>query len=138
MARKMRKTYQRKLNKLIRTLNQNIAEDNLWRGRFYFFQKDANWEEYSDGSGGVLNAFIRAYDKATGYYKDYQLSYAPYFSFINWDVWKIGNVFITEDCGVWYENPRPSINTAKDWTKIAVDTQQIGKLEWNFYRKEMH
>ena len=42
MRDKMRKAYQREFNKRIRTLNKNIANDNLWRGRFIFLQRDAH------------------------------------------------------------------------------------------------
>ena len=35
MAYKLRKRYQRALNRAIKDLNKNIAEDNLWKGRFY-------------------------------------------------------------------------------------------------------
>ena len=41
MRDKMRKAYQREFNKRIRALNKNIANDNLWRGRFIFLQRDA-------------------------------------------------------------------------------------------------
>ena len=40
MKDKMRKAYQRKFNKCIRALNKGIANDNLWRGRFIFLQRD--------------------------------------------------------------------------------------------------
>lgn len=133
MVRKLRKRYQRALNRAIKDLNKNIAGDNLWKGRFYFFQKDARWEEFSDGSGGLLHAYIRGYDKATGYYKDFSLEYAPFLSFNAWHIWSFGNAFITEDVRVWEENPRPSIAGAKDWTKVTVDTQKVGKYEFNFW-----
>ena len=96
MKWKMRKRYQRALNRDIKALNKNIAQDNLWRGRFYFFQKMMWWEEFEDGSGGILHAFIRGYDKATGYYRDYSLEYAPFLSFNQYHIWRMGNDFITD------------------------------------------
>jgi hypothetical protein len=133
MARKLRKRYQRALNHAIRDLNKNIAEDNLWKGRFYFFQKDARWEEFPDGSGGILHAYIRGYDKATGYYRDCKIEYAPFLTFANWHIWDFGNQFIVEDVRVWDEIPRPSITAVKDWTKVPVDTQKVGKFPFNFW-----
>ena len=130
MKRKMRKRYQRALNRDIKALNKNIAQDNLWKGRFYFFQKAAYWEEFDDGSGGLLRVYIRGYDKATGYYRDYPLEYAPFLSFNQYDIWMLGNDFITEGVKVWDENPRPSVETAKDWTGVKVDTQVVGKYKF--------
>ena len=74
MRDKMRKVYQREFNKRIRALNKNIANDELWRGRFVFLQRDARWWRFSDGSGGELIVFVRGYDKKTGYYKDYKFA----------------------------------------------------------------
>ena len=52
MRDKMRKAYQREFNKRIRTLNKNIANDNLSRGRFVFLQRDAHCWKFSDAAGG--------------------------------------------------------------------------------------
>ena len=130
MRNKMRKQYQRALNHDIKNLNKNIAQDNLWRGRFYFFQKAAFWEEFPDHSGGLLRVYVRGYDKATGYYRDYILDYAPFLKSNQYHIWKIGNDFITEGVKVWNENPIPSVETAKDWTGVKVDTQEIGKYKF--------
>ena len=70
--RKLQKAYQRKLNQQIRAINKNIANDILWMGRFEFRQKEASFEEFSDGSGGILIVTLRGYDKVTGYYKDFR------------------------------------------------------------------
>ena len=48
MKYKMRKAYQRKLNKCIRALNKNIENDDLWRGRFVFLQMRTDWYEFED------------------------------------------------------------------------------------------
>lgn len=133
MKWKLRKRYQRALNREVRALNKNIANDDLWRGRFYFFQKESQYYEFCDRSGGMLHVVLRGYDKATGYYKDFSFEYAPFLTFNKWHIWSFGNSFITEDVRVWEENPRPSIADAKDWTKVAVDTQKIGKYEYNFW-----
>ena len=127
MRSKMRKRYQRALNRDIKALNKNIAKDNLWKGRFYFFQKVADWKEFSDGSGGLLKVYIRGYDKATGYYRDYYLTYSPILKSNQYHIWMIGNDFITEGVKVWNENPKPDVETAKDWTEVKVDTQKISK-----------
>ena len=134
MRDKMRKAYQREFNECIRTLNKNIANDNLWRGRFIFLQRDAHWRKFSDGSGGELIVFIRGYDKKTGYYKDYHLEFAPWLKSVNWHLsMDIANEFITEAAGVWSENPRPSIDTAEDWTSAKVNIEKLMVKDWNFH-----
>ena len=134
MKDKMRKAYQREFNKRIRTLNKNIANDNLWRGRFIFLQRDAHWCRFSDGSGGELTVFVRGYDKKTGYYKDYCLEFAPWLNSVNWHLsMDIANEFITEAAGVWSENPRPSIDTAEDWTSTKVNVEKLMDKDWNFH-----
>lgn len=134
MKDKMRKRYQREFNKRIRTLNRNIAEDNLWRGRFIFLQKDAYWWKFPDNSGGELIVFVRGYDKKTGYYKDFRIEFAPWMRSIEYKLWEIANKFIVEDCGVWNEEPRISVNTAPDYTNRKVNVEKLMEGEYNFYK----
>ena len=134
MRNKMRKAYQREFNKRIRTLNKNIANDNLWRGRFIFLQRNAYWWKFSDNSGGELIVFIRGYDKKTGYYKDYLLDFAPWLTTVNWHLsMDIANNFITEAVEVWSENPEPSIGTAEDWTSAKLNVEKLMAKDWNFH-----
>ena len=49
-----RKVHQRAMNKLIRDMNNNIKNDDLWLGRFYAKQIDSDWQLYKDGSGAEL------------------------------------------------------------------------------------
>ena len=37
MKDKMRKKAQRKINKLVRNMNKNIHDDNLWRGLWFLY-----------------------------------------------------------------------------------------------------
>lgn len=60
------KKRQRKVNRYIRAINKNIAEDNIWKGRFAFKQIDRSWYVFEDGSGAILTVYVEAYDKATG------------------------------------------------------------------------
>lgn len=127
---KMRKSYQRKLNKLIRQVNNNIANDDLWQGRFVFRQINAAFERFSDNSGGILYSLIRGYDKKTGYYKDTWIRYAPYFNFFNgYRLWEMANIFIVEYTQVWQEDPRPSYATAINFNHVLVDESVWRKPE---------
>lgn len=132
--RKLRKTYQRKLNKKVRAINKNIANDNLWMGRFEFRQKDAFFEEFSDGSGGILVTVLRGYDKVTGYYKDFRFEFAPWLHGCDWKLWEIVNNFIANDTKVWEGAIRPSLynNFVTDCTNIHIP-DEIMKKPYNFY-----
>lgn len=126
MRDKLRKKYQHKLNKLIKEMNKTIENDSLWNGRFIFHIMASHFERFKDGSGGLLYVAIRGYDKKDGYYKDYTLEYAPYLSFIHFDIWKIANKFITEDTDAWKNDNNP-YNDKIDYTKVKIDNKI-----WNF------
>jgi len=130
----MRKKYQKQFNNKIRQLNKSVENDNLWRGRFIFLQKNAKWWKFCDNSGGELIVFVRAYDKKTGYYHDYRIEYGPWMSTFNWHLtMDIGNKFITEDAEIWKKEQRPSIETAEDFTNVKVDVDKLMAKPWNFY-----
>ena len=59
---KMRKEYQRKFTKLLKQTNRVIQEDDLWLGRVEVRQISARWQEFSDGSGGILHTVLRCID----------------------------------------------------------------------------
>lgn len=128
----MRKNYQRKFNKIMRALNKNIANDNLWQGRFVFRQTDASFYKFEDGSGGILYVEVRGYDKKTGFYKDTRIEYAPYFSFNEYHLWSFANTFIGEDSGVWREEPRITNATAQDYTSVVPD-EKVWRQPKNWY-----
>lgn len=121
MRDKMWKKYQSKLNKKIKILNKDIAEDNLWRGRFIFRQIEAGWERF-DNKSGLLRVVIRAYDKKTKLFRDYFLDYCPFFVSIDWSLnMDICNDFIINFLQVWkYENP---YKEKEDWTSVDVDDE---------------
>lgn len=110
---KDRKKAQKKINKKVHAMNLNILNDNLWRGRFYVHQVDANWERFEDGSGGCLSVWLEIRDKKTGLYKGFRFDNYDG----GWKLWSAVNDFICEDSGVWED-----INLVKadktDWTKI--------------------
>ncbi|MBO7696741.1 MAG: hypothetical protein J6T10_29280 [Methanobrevibacter sp.] len=127
MRDKLRKKYQLNANKLVKEVNKAIEADFLWRGRFVFHIMDSNFERFKDGSGGILYVILRGYDKKTNYYKDYILDYAPYFQFIEWDLWQITNKFITEDTDTWKKGNNPFNDNKIDYTKVKIDDNI-----WNF------
>ena len=136
----MRKSYQRKFNKIIHRLNAVIEKDDLWRGRFYFLQKDAHWWRFEDNSGGELTVIIRGIDKKTGYYHDYRLNYAPWIDHFFWDLdMNVANDFIVKQVDVWAGDPKPKSNAldAEDYSKIPIPADIMNK-EYNFYLDYTH
>lgn len=137
MKYKMRKAYQRKLNKRIRALNKNIENDDLWRGRFVFLQMRTDWYEFEDKSGGELRVIIRAYDRRTGYYKDYIMDYAPWLHSFDWHLSvDVANAFITNDALVWQADPRPSLENVIDYRQIPLDREKVKAGPFNWYITE--
>lgn len=126
---KMRKEYQRQFTKKLKETNRAIKEDNLWLGRVEVRQISARWEEFSDGSGGILHTVLRCIDKKTRQYKDYTFEYAPWIRTINWKIsYDILNKFFVEDLDVWRTgSPRDEIF---DWTKVSVDPKALEKTKW--------
>lgn len=125
----MRKEYQRQFRRKLREANRVIKEDDLWLGRVEVRQISSRWEEFSDGSGGILHIVLRCIDKKTRQYKDYCLEYAPWLRTMNWKIsMDILNKFFVEDLDVWRTgNPRDEIF---DWTKVPVDPKALEKTKW--------
>lgn len=116
MKDKQRKKAQRSINKAIREMNQNIAADSLWRGRFVGRQKRADWYRFSDGSGGILTVTIEFRDKKTNQtdlltYDNYDIKFHGLFIDMN--------EFIIETC---YEN------TWKNRDELYSDTTDYTKV----------
>lgn len=66
MQNKRYKKLQHKINRSIRNLNENIANDDLWKGRFVAIQDDIRFSTYEDRSGVCAFVFVRLMDLETG------------------------------------------------------------------------
>lgn len=138
---RLRKCYQKKLTHLLKECNRNIEKDDIWKGRFYIVQKDCRWYQFEDNSGGYLFAHLRCYDHKTGYYHDYILDYAPWYTTIYWSLYMdIMNNFIVDQVRVWREIPRPSIDSEsyikkdKITNHKSIDNWYIKYEEWENWR----
>ena len=106
-----RKKHQRYVNKVVRKMNKDLAEDPLWRGRFICRQKEASFHIYDDMSGATLYVLLEMVDKKTGltkkFWTDSFYLCGPFGrSKMFWEM----NEFIVEDCDVWHkEDPRQNI-----------------------------
>jgi hypothetical protein len=132
MRDKMYKKYQHKLNKKIKEANKNLEKDAVFLGRFIIRQKEARWERFEDGSGGVLHTILRVADKKTEYYKDYLFDFSDS-DFMDWELYMvILNGFIINDLNLWNnEKPREA---KEDWTKISIN-EEIFKKGYNFFQR---
>lgn len=126
MKNKERKKAQRKINKLVRALNTNVREDNLWRGRFIVHQIQDFWEAFDDGSGGVLTVVLEIRDLKTGLYQDFIIDNYDR----SWKLFEKINKFISEDSGVW-NNIQEVKDDKTDWTKVKwIPKKKIGPWWW--------
>ena len=132
---RLRKRYQRNFTKLVRKYNKAIEDDDLWQGRFVCRQIYSHWENFDDGSGGILHTVIRCVDKQTRQYKDFTFEYADWIRTFHWHFsMDILNKFIVEDIDAWRTgNPKEE---KQDWTEIEIPNSvfQNNKIkEMNFY-----
>ena len=114
-SNKQRKSEQRKVNRAIHRLNRNLRNDDLWRGRFECHQRDANWQSFTDGSGGTLECLIEYRDKKTGRcLLSWSQDLAIYWFYEH--SLKM-NEFITKVSGVW-ENIDEVKQDKTDWSRV--------------------
>lgn len=111
-----RKKIQRHINKVLRTMNKNIEQDNLWLGRFYCQQRSIQYAMSEDGTYIHVYIEVEFIDRKTGkHYTHY--FHKEDFMGSTWKIWKVMNDFIVDYCDVWSENPRPSIKNPWDYRK---------------------
>lgn len=66
------KKYIRSANRVAKSINNSIAEDDLWRGRFVMRQKSFQYYQYSDKSGLRVLFEYEFEDIKTGQKKTYR------------------------------------------------------------------
>jgi hypothetical protein len=125
-TRKQIKQNQRKINKKIRTLNKNIAQDPLWKGRFVMHQVDRHVEVFEDKSGTYTSVVVILIDKKTetviAKYIDFGCGDGAYFGY---RLFCAMNSFIVEDLDVW--------SNRKDIEEDTTDYNKIKITDWNYY-----
>lgn len=107
---KDRKKQQRKINKIIKEVNQRMKDDSLWRGRFQIKQLRSDYRPFPRDYCDYGNFYVELefVDKKTGKAKR-SWRHPPLF-FKNY-IYKLLNNFIVIDCDVWSEKPSPSEQT---------------------------
>lgn len=113
------KVHQRAVNKILREMNKNIENDELWMGRFFMRQWARGVVSYEDHSGMYLWLEIRLYDKKTKKYLQWFCDSHDVTGFNGYKVWQKMNDFIVEDLDVWHnEDPR---NEKYDWRAVSTE-----------------
>ena len=111
-----RKKTQRHINSVLRKLNKNIENDDLWLGRFYCHQKSICYTPSEDGSYLYANVAVEFIDRKTG--KNFtHLFHKEAFMGNCWRLWEAMNDFIVTYCRAWAEVPPPSIHNPWDYRK---------------------
>ena len=100
-----RKKRQRRFVHYLRQINDNVKNDDLWRGRFEMRQVDAEWITHgfrgitSDGREffdpyGILIAKVKIKDKLTGKTEEYVVNTNITDILEGYDLWEFMNDFI--------------------------------------------
>lgn len=105
-----KKALQRRVNRVVRAANRNIANDTLWRGRFVIRQLQAFYGTYDDGSGIYATYNMLFTDLKTGKTKNYYFDNFDFTPPFDYHLFEKMNSFIVEYCRVWDE---PDVRTDK-------------------------
>lgn len=107
-----KKKHFRKLNKVLRQMNKNIKEDELWKGRFCVKSIAHQWYRFEDGSGWNMYVVIHFIDRVSGTTWDVGDDVNSFC--FGAKVWWLMNKFITERTPTWYQKPRPGTKEYKE------------------------
>lgn len=115
-----RKRHQRQVNKVFRTLNKIIEEDELWQGRFVARQRASYFVQYEDKSGYYLIVVYDFLDKKTGQTSRLYNELGWSLSFFNGTkLFMQMNDFIVLDCDVW------GVKQKKDKLKEILEINKV-------------
>lgn len=121
-----KKVHQRGLNKCFREMNQNVANDNLWRGRFVVKQYATFFNKWEDNSGYYLVVEYYFVDKKTNRISQMFYDHASYIENSGRIWWQL-NDFIVNTC---YED------TWADRDALYSDKTDYTKLESSVWTRE--
>lgn len=115
------KKLQRRANRLVHSINRMIEHDELWKGRFVAYQVARHTNQCNGWA--FCTWTIEFKDKKTGFTCRYPLSEIETYVPFTYHLYERLNHFITMDCKVWQENPRPSLHNNEDYTTKKIWTK---------------
>ena len=101
-----KKKHQRAMNRLVRSFNKALEQDDLWCGRFVIRQVySPQWHEYDDGSGAEYFVHLKFIDRCTGQYyiAADQVNCWRGLRANGYKLWEKVNWLITEHWDIWNE-----------------------------------
>lgn len=111
---KRRKKYKKQkavLRKAVKSINQQLLNDEIYNGRFQFYYCGSpRVIEYEDKSGLQFYQMLVILDKETGKF-DLDICDVNRWIYSNFSqgLYGLGNKFIAEKSGIWKEEPRKTI-----------------------------
>lgn len=106
------KKLQRATNKYVQELNNNIFNDDLWRGRFIAKQVNRYDYRYEDGSGYYFTIKLEFKDLKTGQTKIFYETIIL-LQVIRSKLFSLMNDFIVKDCDVWNKETTQELKNDK-------------------------
>lgn len=107
------KKLQRAVNKYIQELNDNILNDDLWRGRFIAKQVNRYDYRYEGGSGYYFTIKLEFKDLKTGQTKIFYETIYSASSFFMASLFNLMNDFIVKDCDIWSKETTQELKNDK-------------------------
>ena len=107
------KKLQRAVNKYVQELNDNILNDDLWRGRFIAKQVNRYDYRYEDGSGYYFTIKLEFKDLKTGQTKIFYETIYSASNFFMASLFNLMNDFIVKDCDVWSKETTQELKNDK-------------------------
>ena len=129
LSTKKRKKQQRIMNKEIRLINENIANDDLWKGRFFAHQLDSHFHMYEDASGAELWVTIAFCDKKTGLVWKQRDSANSWIHFNAHKIFWTMNKFITEYSDAWKDGNHPR-DDKTDYRQMEFNPDNYKSAIW--------
>ena len=114
-----RNKHQRKVTRVIRNMNKEIEQDELWKGRFFARTLKTDYKIYPDKSGAVIYVLLQFCDKKTG------ITRAEWFDewgIMRWKMFWSMNDFIVNYCNAWKDN-NPKYDKT-DYTKVEFKERE--------------
>lgn len=124
-----RKTYQHRINKLMRTINKNIERDELWRGRFIVRQQEAQWVRCDSGFYDLW-VVLQFTDRLTGQTWEKSGTVNDWAFYNGYTLWWTINNFIVDICDVWRKDPMPG---SKEYCALITEFKiKNEKIQWPY------